>query len=285
MSACVDERAFPTRLRSSLTFDLGVAVTDEQRRRGRGISKVLVVGAVVVLGGAVTAIVWRSASTPSPTVAAPPTNTTSATPAVPTIHCVYGPSEAVPAGKAVGVPHDADKAPVKGTATLILKTDHGDITVTLDRAKAPCSVQSLLFLAEKKYYDGTSCSRLTAGDTFKSLTCGDASGTGHGTPGYGFEDRSSNYDLEPASPNQPDSNRIYPRGTVAMSNDGSGVNGAMFFIVYGDSELVSDYPVVGTADLTAVDQVAEKGLVPSADDRTDGRPKVPVTVQQAVVVR
>jgi peptidyl-prolyl cis-trans isomerase B (cyclophilin B) len=265
---------------------MGVTVTDEPHRRGRRIPKTFVIGAVVVVGAAVTVMVWRSASAPSPT-APPPTNNTTATsaPVVPTIHCLYSTTDTVPAGKAVGVPPDADKAPVKGTATLIVKTDHGDITVTLDRAKAPCSVQSLLFLAEKKYYDGTLCSRLTTGDTFKSLTCGDASGTGHGTPGYEFQDRSPYGDLKPAVPNHPDSNRIYPRGTVAMSNDGSGVNGAMFFIVYGDSELLSDYPVVGTSDLTAVDQIAAKGLVPFADDRTDGKPKVPVTVQQAVVVR
>ena len=42
---------------------------------------------------------------------------------------------------------------------MTLKTNQGDIPLTLDRAKAPCTVQSIEHLVKEKFYDGTTCHR------------------------------------------------------------------------------------------------------------------------------
>ncbi|MGC4857157.1 peptidylprolyl isomerase [Micromonospora sp. DT4] len=60
---------------------------------------------------------------------------------------------------------------------MTLSTNQGPIGLTLDRAAAPCTVQSFLHLVGKRFYDRTPCHRLTAYPTLSVLQCGDPSGT------------------------------------------------------------------------------------------------------------
>ena len=148
---------------------------------------------------------------------------------------------------------------------MTLATDRGDIVFEMDSAKAPCTANSLRSLAAAKYFDGTSCHRLTT-EGIEVLQCGDPTGTGSGGPGYQFADEN----LEGAT---------YPRGTVAMANAGPGTNGSQFFLVYGDSKLPPQYTPFGrvTSGLEVLDEVAAAG----SDDSNgagDGKPKLPVTI-------
>jgi len=65
--------------------------------------------------------------------------------------------------------------------------------------------------------------------------------------------------------------------------DDPGSNGSQFFIVYGDSELLTSpgYTVFGrvTHGLDAISDIAAAG---TADGATDGAPKTPVTLDQVV---
>jgi len=168
---------------------------------------------------------------------------------------------------------------------LDLKTNQGTLRLTLDRAKAPCTVQGIVHLARHRFYDRTVCHRLTAYPTLKVLQCGDPKGTGEGGPGYVFKDELPT-DLPPA-PNDPTGQRrIYPRGTVAMANAGPNTNGSQFFLVIGDSTLRPNYTVFGSVDtrgLSVLDKVAAGGIVPTPDDPTgiDGAPRLTTKIQRA----
>ena len=155
------------------------------------------------------------------------------------------------------------------------RTWTGDLTingiklgVSLDGAAAPQAVSSTISLAQKKFYDGLSCHRLTNGG-FYVLQCGDPKGDGTGGPGYSYGP------IE----NAPKDDK-YPAGTLAMARQSGNASsqGSQFFIVYKDTTIPSDsaggYTVIGkiTSGLdTLVADVADKG-VQGGD--TDGKPAV-----------
>ena len=138
---------------------------------------------------------------------------------------------------------------VSGEVKATMATNVGDIHLTLNADRTPCTVGSFASLAEQKYFDGTDCHRLTTTGIFV-LQCGDPSGTGMGGPGYSY-------------PDELDATETYPAGTVAMANAGPDTNGSQFFLVYADSQLGPDYTVFGTMDQASIDivaKVAEQGL-------------------------
>ena len=139
--------------------------------------------------------------------------------------------------------------------------------------KAPCTTNSFRHLAEAKYFDGTSCHRLTTNNIFV-LQCGDPTGTGSGGPGYQFGEENVPADGE----------KNYPAGTVAMANAGSGTNGSQFFLVYKDTTLPPGYTIFGTITkgLDVVQKVADAGSDDSNGDG-DGKPKLPVTIETVTV--
>jgi peptidyl-prolyl cis-trans isomerase B (cyclophilin B) len=246
--------------------------------------------AIVVLAGCTTTVTGFPVAGAAPTTAQLPV---SAGP------CKYTstPSQPAPAGKAFGLPDDPNPTPKTGTVTVTLQTTQGDIPLTLDRAQAPCTVQSFLFLARKTYFDRTPCHRLTSDPSLKVLQCGDPTGTSQGGPGYTIPDENPN-NLTPAPITTPVpagevAPDIYPAGTVAMANTGQpNSGGSQFFLVYGDSQLPPTYAVFGTvtaAGLSTLAKIAAGGLVPGTDPQsgqptpTDGKPKLPVTITKATV--
>jgi cyclophilin family peptidyl-prolyl cis-trans isomerase len=150
-----------------------------------------------------------------------------------------------------------------------MKTNLGTLSMDLDASKAPCTVNSLAYLAGKKFYDGSACHRLTSDASLKVLQCGDPSGTGTGGPNYRFPDEN----LDAAA---------YTRGTVAMANAGPGTNGSQFFILYADApSLPKSYTVFGhvTSGMEIVDKVAGAGSQPAGD----GKPKQKITIESFTV--
>lgn len=103
--------------------------------------------------------------------------------------------------------------------TAVLDTSLGSMTIALDAAAAPKTVNNFVVLARYRYYEGIIFHRI-----INSFMCqgGDPTGTGRGGPGYKFED-------ELPAPNS------YKVGSVAMANAGPNTNGSQFFLVSGPS--------------------------------------------------
>lgn len=237
--------------------------------------KPLIIAAAVLLAVAAVAIWVRWPSPVAGIAVGDPASE------MPGAHCTYREDPVASTARDVGKP-DGTRTRITGTVPLTLKTTQGDIAITLDRKKAPCAVQSTLFLVKKKYYDGTPCHRLTLGPGLFVLQCGDPGGDGTGGPGYMF-DNEYPVGLAPAGEQ---GIWVYPAGTVAMANRGRDTNGSQFFMVYQDSPLPREYPVIGTFDVagkSAIEKLAAAGVIPNdyGNDK-DGSPKLPVTITKAV---
>lgn len=176
-----------------------------------------------------------------------------------TVSCDY--PESGDAARDVSAPQSAEVV-AEGAAEATITTGVGTIGLTLDRAAAPCTVNSFVSLAEQGYFDDTPCHRLVTSPGLQVLQCGDPTGTGTGGPGYNFDTEypENVYESGDAQLRQP---VIYPRGTVAMANTGRpGSNGSQFFLVYADSQLPPTYTVFGTVDeagLAVIEEVAAEG--------------------------
>src|SRR5690348_18186928 len=161
--------------------------------------------------------------------------------------CGYTVTPDQPAARPVPLPPDPRHTPDHGVVEVVLRTNLGEIPLLLDRAEAPCTVQSFLHLVRYRFDDRTICHRLTAYPTLKVLQCGDPTGTGDGGPGYQFKDELPT-NLPPAPTDPTGARRIYARGTVAMANAGPDTNGSQFFLVYADSALRPNYSIFGMVD-------------------------------------
>ncbi len=157
--------------------------------------------------------------------------------------------------------------PRTGKVAYVITTNQGDVKITLDRAKAPCTVNSFTSLVGQGFYDQTRCHRLADNGLFM-LQCGDPTGTGKGGPGYTLADEVTG-------------NEVYAAGTVAMANDSRpNTGGSQFFLVYLDSDLPPGYTVFGTIDrngLGVVNRIAAEGQDGSNPDGT-GRPNNPAEI-------
>lgn len=179
--------------------------------------------------------------------------------------------------KDVGMP-PAKVSTEPATKTMTFKTNLGDIVVELNNAKAPCTTNSLEFLAKKKYYDGSKCHRL-GNDQFPMLQCGDPtakadgkSQDGSGGPGYVMAEEN----LQGAQ---------YKRGVMAMAKTAApGTTGSQFFLVYGDIGLTPDYTPVGTITkgLDILDKVNKAGVIADSGDGT-GAPKQTVEIKDVTI--
>ena len=162
-----------------------------------------------------------------------------------------------------------------GAVAATMQTSAGAIGLTLDRALAPCTVNSFVSLAKQGYFNNSTCHRLVTNPTLHVLQCGDPTGLGTGGPGYTIPD-----EVFPEL--------TYARGYVAMANTGQpNSGGSQFFLIYGQSELPPQYTVFATitpAGLTVLDQIAKAGddgsLEPSPGG---GKPNQPVTISAVEV--
>ncbi|MFC7796797.1 peptidylprolyl isomerase [Streptomyces cinereoruber] len=169
----------------------------------------------------------------------------------------------------------------KASYDMALKTNAGDITIAMDASKTPRTVNSFKHLADKKYFDGSKCHRLTTQNIYV-LQCGDPQGTGTGGPGYTIPDEN----LDALGKAGSDGAVTFPAGTVAMANTGQpGTGGSQFFLVYKDTKLPPTYTPFGKIDaagLKAVQEVAAAGVEGGAGD---GAPKKAVTIEKATVTK
>jgi peptidyl-prolyl cis-trans isomerase B (cyclophilin B) len=171
-----------------------------------------------------------------------------------------------PASKKVDQPSTTVSS--KGTVPVTVHTSQGDMSFTLDRSEAPCTVANFVSLVGQKYFDNTSCHRLVTSGIYV-LQCGDPTGTGSGGPGYSIPDEATGSEQ-------------YPAGTIAMARSSQAHSGgSQFFIVYKDSPSLMQhlgklqYTVFGTVaqGLNVVTKVAGAG---TSNGSTDGPPKLPL---------
>jgi cyclophilin family peptidyl-prolyl cis-trans isomerase len=151
--------------------------------------------------------------------------------------------------------------------TAVMQTSKGSMTIALDPAAAPRTVNSFVFLARNGYYDGVVFHRIIPGFVVQG---GDPTGTGRGGPGYKFADE------------LPAAGR-YEVGSLAMANSGPNTNGSQFFIISGSDgvRLPPSYSlfgkvVAGLETVAALDAVGSSGGSPKERVQIDS-----VTVTEA----
>jgi peptidyl-prolyl cis-trans isomerase B (cyclophilin B) len=212
-----------------------------------------------------------SAAASSPATSSPAASTSAATEpsahvtaADGTVSCTY--TKSGQAAKPATIP--GAKETTKGTAVATLDTTQGKIVISMDRAKAPCTVDSFVSLAKQNYFNKTACHRLTTSSLYV-LQCGSPSGANDPGPGYTVPDEYTGTEK-------------YTAGVVAMANTGQpDSNGSEFFIVYKDSTtLPASYTIFGTvtSGLDVVQKVAAAGA-----PNNDGAPKLPITINTATI--
>lgn len=194
--------------------------------------------------------------------------------------CKY-PATPTAAAKPVKPPRPG-KAPTEpALINATVTTNDGAISLQLDPAQTPCTVNSFISLARQTFFDKTTCHRLTTGGSQGLLQCGDPTGKGSGGPGYRFDNEypTNQYRRMDPALSQP---VVYPRGTLAMANSGPDSNGSQFFIVYRDSLLPPTYTVFGRVDeidMAVVDRLVAVGT----KGGDDGPPAKPITITSVVV--
>jgi len=156
---------------------------------------------------------------------------------------------------------------------LDVASTQGAFQMTLDPVAAPCATNSMTFLAENAFFDGSPCHRLVNSEVFGVLQCGDPTGSGSGGPTYSYtSEPNSVASLAPA----PDgATAIYPRGSVAMAQGGEPPTiGSQFFICFQDTQLPPEYTLVGTitSGLEVIEAVAAAGNDGSFETSPDGSP-------------
>ncbi|RJQ87813.1 peptidylprolyl isomerase [Amycolatopsis panacis] len=269
----------------------------ERAKRRKIVGAGVVGGVVLIVAGLVVWIV-NSGGNGDQAAATPPS---SSNPPMPTVKNI--PSEraamptrpkALPNPATCAYPEDktgqapAKKPPVpdgknvssSGTVTVTMKTTQGDIPMTLDRALAPCTVQSFVSLAKAGFYTDTICHRLGVDDQLQMLQCGDptakgdVSQDGRGGPGY-------------TVPDEVVDTTKYGRGLLAMANTGQpNSGGSQFFMLYGNAQLQPQYTVFGSiadSGLQVLDKIAKAGLGSVGQDGVTGEPKEPVKFTSVTV--
>ncbi|MET7331339.1 peptidylprolyl isomerase [Nonomuraea sp. NPDC005650] len=251
------------------------------------------VAVVVVAGGvfAATTLVNRepekvsAESTPSASASASASTEPSVTPSAKTgpVTCTYKRETSVP-NKFVGLP---GKKPNMKLKKMTIALNRGNVVIDLMTDAAPCSVNSLSFLAKKKFYDNMKCHRLVTPDVsgVHLLQCGDpqakADGKnptdGQGTAGYVYGDENAEIPLV--------------KGVVFMTQAGDAVgqNNSQFAISLSDENTQLDvgYNVVGMVSegmdiLLGLAASGKDLIVNDADITGDGgttAPKNPVIIK------
>jgi peptidyl-prolyl cis-trans isomerase B (cyclophilin B) len=246
----------------------------------------IAVGSYFLFGTSKPAASASSQTTPTPSASASPSPSASpttpvslppATPAAtvptgaptvaPASHCTYTPGGT--AARKVGTPPSTPDSSGKSQATVV--TNRGTIVIDLLNNRAPCTVNSFVYLADKAFYNNTPCPRITDSGIYV-LQCGDPTGTGSGGPGYKFG-------------NENTTGATYPAGTLAMANSGgTDTNGSQFFICYGGGGLSPSYTPFGVVvkGLDIVRNVAQAGN-DGNNPAGGGQPNEKVTIESVKI--
>lgn len=135
------------------------------------------------------------------------------------------------------------------TYRVVVETNCGDFTITLDQKASPKTAASFVSLAEDGFFDDTFFHRIVPGFVIQG---GDPTGTGSGGPGYTTVDR-------------PPTDTTYTHYVVAMAKTAAeppGAAGSQFFVVTAaDAQLQAEYALLGTVTegQSVVDRIGKLG--------------------------
>ncbi len=243
----------------------------QERARKRRLVAAVLVGALVLAAGGVGIALAVSGGGDKSTVS--PAATPSASTSASAVACNGKPQTLAKATRTFKAepPITID---TKASYVMTLVTSCGPITVGLEAAKAPHTVNLLNFLSNERFYDGTYCHRSTHSTTLTVLQCGDPTGTGSGQLGFTIAEEN----LKGAT---------YTRGTLAMAKTSAAHStGSQFFLVDKDSQLPADYTVVGhiTKGLDVLDKLI---AIPndSSNGDGDGKPNQKIYLQKVTVTK
>jgi peptidyl-prolyl cis-trans isomerase B (cyclophilin B) len=152
----------------------------------------------------------------------------------------------------------------KKTYTATIDTSEGKMVAKLYPDKAPQTVNSFVFLAREKFYDGLTFHRVIRGFMLQG---GDPTGTGSGGPGYQL----------PAEFNDVK----HEKGILSMARTADPNSaGSQFFVMHGTSpHLDGKYTVFGkvTDGLDVIDKIA------NVETGAADRPVKPVIIKSVTI--
>lgn len=178
---------------------------------------------------------------------------------------------------------DAKKDAKKKEKTAIIKTDKGDIKVTLFPDRVPITVENFVGLAtgkklwthpetkkemkNKPLYNGTIFHRVIPDFMIQG---GDPLGKGTGGPGYQFEDEVK------------DTDQFDKPGILAMANAGPKTNGSQFFITVKPTPwLNGKHTIFGEVKDKKSLEVVNQIVAVERDD--SDRPKKDIKIKKIVI--
>jgi peptidylprolyl isomerase len=199
---------------------LKIRETNRIEKRRRQIRQVITIVLALLIVAAVIWMIIASRPTSSPAAIAAPTSTAANNNATaPTV---------IPMQFSTPPPMQIDVN--KQYFATVKMAKGGEFVIQLYPDKAPITVNSFVFLANKGFFNGTTFHRVLEGFMAQG---GDPTGTGTGGPGYSFVNEKN--DLTFDKP-----------GVVAMANAGPDTNGSQFFIMFGPYNLSEDdYTIFG----------------------------------------
>ncbi len=173
---------------------------------------------------------------------------------------------------APGVRLPTAKVTVAPVYTATLDTNRGRLTLSLDGAAAPCTVNAFVNLARAGVLEGSECTRLTGPDSGgRFLECGDPAGAALSA---GFSIPIENASEDP-----------FAAGTLVAPHTEGG-SSTRFRLLYDESELGGRYTVFGTvtSGLDVLKEVADGGLADvRGEEPTEGQPALRTVVESVTV--
>jgi len=155
--------------------------------------------------------------------------------------------------------------PTKQYTATVTMQNGGKFDIQLFADKAPITVNSFVYLAQKGFFNGVTFHRVLDGFMAQG---GDPTGTGGGGPGYQFVNEDSDLTFDKA-------------GVVAMANAGRDTNGSQFFITFGpQTSLNGGYTIFGqvTSGMDVVNAITKRD--PQSNPTTPGDAMQSVTIAE-----
>ncbi len=156
----------------------------------------------------------------------------------------------------------------------ILKTNKGDIEISLLSEQTPKTVENFVKLSEEGFYDKTKFHRVIKGFMIQGgdpLSKDDSmmDRWGTGGPGYQFDDEIS-------------SNNKNVIGSISMANAGPNTNGSQFFINTADNDFLDQKHTVFGNVVSGMNVVRE---IENTETYSDDKPIEPVIIKSIEIVK
>lgn len=225
-------------------------------------SKILIIGAVVIIGFLFILFLIRDGSSLTKEITEEAGSNLDITP--------KNPDTKTPPGGTTEIKTINDSDSTKKIMNATLHTNKGDITIEFFDSQTPNTVANFVKLAESGFYNGVKFHRVIKGFMIQGgdpLTKDDSKKAlwGTGDPGYKFAD-----ELGPQ--NSQNKNNV---GTIAMANSGPNTNGSQFFInVNANNFLDSKHTVFGKV-VVGMEVV---NVIENTEVDTSDRPVSPVII-------